>query len=176
MAMRRSISHSMLQFSYHLIDIRLLNTNVLLGSESLADNVLAVFGEGLTQAEIIRQILEKFSVLSQNEQRDWVEKLMILSGLRGAENIVQEEAHRMGISTDIRDNKFYQEAYSIGIEDGIGQGEVKALRSLLEHRFGTLSEAILQRLSSLSAKEAEAAIIRTLDAKQIEDVFGERQN
>ena len=101
---------------------------------------------------------------------------MILSGLRGAENIVQEEAQRMGISTDIRDNKFYQEAYSIGIEDGMGQGEVKALRSLLEHRFGTLSEAIQQRLSSLSAKEAEAAIIRTLDARQIEDLFGERQN
>ena len=46
----------------------------------------------------------------------------------------------------------------------------------MERRFGTLSETIQRRLSSLSAKEIEAAIDRTLDAKQIEDVFSERQN
>ena len=86
----------------------------------------------------------------------------------------------MAITADIRDNKFYQEAFTLGMADGVEkgleQGEAKALRRLLEHRFGTLPEAIQQRLSSLSAKEIEAAIDRTLDAKQIEDVFGERQN
>jgi hypothetical protein len=172
MAMRRSISHSMLQFSYHLIDIRSLNTKVLLGSGSLADNVLAFFGEGLTQTEIIQKILEKFSVLPQNEQRDWMEKLMILSGLRGAENIVREEAQKMGISNDIRDNKFFQEAYAAGVIDT----ELTTLRDLLEHRFGTLSETLEKRIRGLTKMELKAAILRTLDAKQIEDVFGERQN
>lgn len=172
MTMRRSINHAMLQFSYNLIDIRVLNTNVLLGSESLADNVLAVFGVGLPQAEIIRRILEKFRALAQNEQRDWMAKLMILSGLRGAEDIVQEEAQKMGISTDIRDNKFFQEAVHLGIE----QGEAKALRSLLIEKFGSISEAVEQRLSSLNAAEIEVALKRVLKANQIEDVFGEWQN
>jgi predicted transposase YdaD len=184
MTMRRSINHAMLQFSYNLIDIRVLNTNVLLGSESLADNVLAVFGVGLPQTEIIHRILEKFRALSQNEQRDWMAKLMILSGLRGAEDIVQEEAQKMGISTDIRDNKFFQEAFTLGIEQGVGQGieqgflqgEAKALRSLLVEKFGIIPEAIEQRLSSLNAAEIEAAIKRVLKADKIEDVFGEWQN
>lgn len=180
MTMRRSINHPTLQFSYNLIDIRLLNTNILLGSESLADNVLAVFGKGLPQAEIIRRILEKFKALAQNEQRDWMAKLMILSGLRGAEEIVQEEAQKMGISTDIRDNKFFQEAFHLGIEQGVGQGieqgEAKALRSLLVEKFGGISEAIEQRLSSLTAAEIEIALKRVLKANQIEDVFGNWQN
>ena len=180
MAMRNSIQHPMLQFSYHLIDIRGLSTKALLDSVSLADNMLAVFGEDLSQAEIIRHILEKISSLSQNEQRDWIEKLMILSGLRGAENIVREEAQKMAITADIRDNLFYKEAYAIGIEEGIEkgieQGAVKALRHLLERRFGTLPDVITQRLSKLSGAEIDAAIDRAFDAKQIEDVFGERQN
>ena len=180
MTMQDSIRHPMLRFSYHLRDIRWFSTKFLLDSMSLADNVLAVFGEGLTQAEIIRRILEKISVLSQNEQRDWVAKLMILSGLRGAENIVQEEAEKMAISTDIRDNKFFQEAFTLGVEEGVGkgvqQGEAKALRSLLEEKFGILPEAVEQQLGSLNPREIEAALKRVLKANQIEDVFGEWQN
>ena len=180
MTMRNSIRHPMLQFSYHLIDIRGFSAKVLLDSVSLADNVLALFGEDLTHAEIIRRILEKFSSLSQNEQRDWMEKLMILSGLRGAENIVQEEAQKMAITADIRDNLFYKEAYALAVQDVAQDAELKTLlntlQRLMERRFGTLSETIQRRLGSLSAKEIEVAIDRTLDAKQIEDVFSERQN
>lgn len=180
MTMRNSIVHQSLQFSYHLLAISWINLKVLRDSESLADNVLSVFGEDMTQVETIRAILEKFSVLPQNEQRDWVERLMILSGLRGAEHIVREEAHKMGISTDIRDNKFFQEAFTLGIEEGVGkgflQGEANALRSLLEQRFGVLPETVENRLDSLNAREIEEAIKRVLNAKQIEDVFGERQN
>lgn len=180
MTMRNSIVHQALQFTYHLLDISWYNLKVLRESDSLADNVLSVFGEDMTQAEIIRAILEKFSTLPQNEQRDWVERLMILSGLRGAEQIVQEEARKMGISTDIRDNKFFQEAYTLGKEDGVGegflQGEAKALRRYLERRFGALPEAITQQISKLNGAEIEAAFDRAYDAKQLEDVFGERQN
>ncbi|HEX4948874.1 MAG TPA: hypothetical protein VFZ34_19510, partial [Blastocatellia bacterium] len=163
---------SMLQFSYHLIDIRSLSTKALLDSVSLADNMLAVFGEDLPQPEIIRKILEKISALSQNEQRDWIEKLLILSGLRKAENFVREEAQKMPITADIRDNKFFQEAVHLGIE----QGEAKALRGLLIEKFGSISEAVEQRLSSLNTAEIEAALKRVLKANQIEDVFGEWQN
>lgn len=172
MTMRNSIVHQSLQFNYHLIDIRWINLKVLRESESLADNALSVFGEDMTQAETIQAILEKFSVLPQNEQRDWVERLMILSGLRGAEHIVREEARKMGISTDIRDNKFFQEAYTLGIEEG----EAKTLRSLLEEKFGGLSVEVEQRLNRLNATEIETAIRRVLKADKIEDVFGEWQN
>lgn len=180
LTMRNSIRHPMLQFTYHLIDIRGFSATALLDSVSLADNVLAMFGEGLTQTEIIRRILEKFSTLSENEQRDWMEKLMILSGLRGAENIVREEAQKMAITADIRDNKFFQEAYTLGredaLEEGLLQGEAKALRNLLEAKFGQVTEAVEQRISSLTAGEVEAALKRVLKANQVEDVFSEWQN
>ncbi len=184
LTMQRSINQSFLQFRYTLIDVRSLNAQFLLGSDSLADNALAFLGEGIDRAEVTRTILARISKLSSNEQRDWVARLMILSGLRNAENIVQQEAVKMGISTDIRDNKFYQEAYAAGIEDGIekgiekgiAEGETKALRRLLERRFGVLPKATEQRLDNLKRSEIEAAIERVFDAKQIEDVFGERQN
>lgn len=180
MTMRNSIVHQSLQFNYHLIDIRWINLKVLRDSDSLADNVLSVFGEDMTQAETIRAILEKFSVLPQNEQRDWVERLMILSGLRGAEHLVQEEARKMGISTDIRDNKFFQEAYALGredaLEEGYLQGEANALRRYLARRFGTIPEMIHQQINKLNGAEIEAAFDRAYDAKQLEDVFGEWQN
>jgi hypothetical protein len=70
--------------------------------------------------------------------------------------------------------------YTLGLEDAAGkaleQGEHKALRRLIEHRFGPLSEAIYQRLQALSQTEIEAAILRVLDAKQIEDVLAQKPN
>lgn len=90
----------------------------------------------------------------------------------------------MGISTDIRDNKFFQEAYTAGIEDGVEQGiergiergETLALRRLIEHRFGTITDPVELQLNKLSRPEIEAAILCVLDAKQIEEVFAATRN
>jgi len=73
----------------------------------------------------------------------------------------------MGISLDIRDNKFWQEAYAVGIEDGI----VKLLRQQLEHRFGELPEWARQRLETLDQTALQQAGERLLTASKLEEVL-----
>lgn len=125
----------------------------------------------MTQREVIAKSLEQLHRLPADEQRIWVEKLMILSGLRAAEDIVREEAEKLGISLDIRDNKFFQEAYAAGIEDGIGKGEVAMLQRQLERRFGSLPEWAREQLEKANLGALEAMGLRLLDATRLEDVF-----
>ena len=182
--MSNSLMLESLQFRYNLIDIRSLKSQTFLASAALADNTLAILCGEKVDPDVIHRISQKFSSLPHKQKQNWFERLMILSGIRSAENIVREEAIKMGISLDIRDNKFFQEAYTAGIEDGVEQGiergiergETLALRRLIEHRFGTITDPVELQLNKLSRPEIEAAILRVLDAKQIEDVFAATHN
>ncbi len=83
----------------------------------------------------------------------------------------------MPITADIRDNKFYQEAYQLGFEEGYERGiMISVVHKILRHRFGSVLEDVLQQLHGKTAKELHEIMDRALDAKQIEDVFGEQQN
>lgn len=181
MRMKNRIANESLQFRYWLVDIRVFRSEYFLGCESLPDATFALMAEAesMTQREVIAAIIARYSKLPANEQRDWMEKLMILSGLRGAEDLVLEEAKKMGISLDIRDNKFFQEAYTAGMEDGvekgiekgIEKGEATLLQRQLEHRFGSLPEWALSLLEKSDSAKLEDFGVRFLDATQLEDVF-----
>lgn len=85
----------------------------------------------------------------------------------------------MGISLDIRDNKFFQEAYAAGIEDGVEKGmergmekgEATMLQRLLEHRFGSLPDWAVAQLEKADRPKLEDFGVRSMDAKRLEDVF-----
>lgn len=178
LAMRSRIANESLQFRYTLIDIRDFKSEDFLASASLPDAALALLArpERLSQQEVIEAVVDRLKILPTKEQRDWMEKLMILSGLRGAEDIVREEAEKMGISLDIRDNKFFQEAYAAGIEDGMEKGEATILRRLLERRFGSLPEWAQQRIEQANRVQLEELGLRLLDAAQLEDIFNGQGN
>ena len=185
MRMRSRIANESLQFHYWLVDIRVFNSEHFLESDSLSDAAIALLAEpeNMTKQELVAAIIAKFAHLPENEQRDWLEKLMILSGLRDAEDIVLEEAKKMGISLDIRDNKFFQEAYAAGIEDGVEKGmergmergmekgEATMLQRLLEHRFGSLPDWAVAQLEKADRPKLEDFGVRSMDAKRLEDVF-----
>ena len=69
----------------------------------------------------------------------------------------------------------------IGIEKGLLQGrlegeqsgEAKALRRLLQKRFGPLSEDVLARLQTASIDELELWLDRALDADSLAGVFSQ---
>jgi hypothetical protein len=73
----------------------------------------------------------------------------------------------MGISLDIRDNKFFQEAYAVGIEEG----EAAFLTRMLERRFGPLPEWAREKIAQMSRAALEEAGVRLLEAEKLEDVF-----
>jgi predicted transposase YdaD len=137
--------------------------------------VLAILTSGGNDPKNVKRIIEDLGKLPENEQLDWFEKLMILSGVRGVEQLVREEAHKMGISLDIRDNLFYKEAFVAGHEDGMQQGmqqgEVTILLKLLERRFGSLPQWAREQLEKADSEALEAMGLRLLDAARLEDVF-----
>jgi hypothetical protein len=167
MTMRNFIVTESLQYRYILRDIRSIKAEYLLSSDSLSDNVLAVLcGDG-AEPEIIRDLAARMRQLPDKERRDWLEKPMVLSGIRGVENLVRKEAENMGISLDIRQNKFYQEAYAAGAEDSLES----TLKLLLGHRFGSLPEWVFERVESMDRTKLEEAILRVSDAKTLEEAL-----
>lgn len=58
-----------------------------------------------------------------------------------------------------------------GRAEGEQSGEAKALRRLLQKRFGPLPEALLARVHSASVDELEQWLDRALDADSLAEVF-----
>lgn len=172
LTMNHRIVFESLQFRYRLVDIRNIGAAWMLMGDTLADNLLAVLCDYGTEVDAVEAITRRIGRLPKKEQRDWFEKLMILSGLRGAEFIVREEARKMGISVDIRENKFFQEAYAAGIKDG----EQKVLLRQLERRFGVLPEWVLERVKQADSATLEEASLRLLDAANLAEVFPGEQS
>ena len=57
--------------------------------------------------------------------------------------------------------------------EGEQSGEAKALRRLLQKRFGPLSDDVLARLQSASIDELELWLDRALDADSLAGVFAQ---
>jgi hypothetical protein len=81
-----------------------------------------------------------------------------------------EEATRKGVLQGIQQGK--QE----GLQEGMQQGEGLLLRRQLQRRFGVLPETIDTRLSQASLAQLETWGDRVLDAKSLNEVFGEGQH
>ena len=158
--MRDSIVTESLKFHYRLVDMRALSSGWLLASNAMADNLLALLCGGETTQQIISEIVQKLRQLPGNARADWLERLLILAGLRQAEPIVKEEVEKI---MDIRDNLFWKEAF--------GEGESALLRRMLETRFGPLPTWVSDRLKQGDPKVLEEAGIRLLSATKLEEVF-----
>ncbi len=94
--MRQTIAHPNLHFRYTIIDIRNYNSEAFLNGASLNDQVLALLVDKAPGQTAVQHVLMKMSELPANEQRDWLERIMILAGLRGAEPLIREEAEKWG--------------------------------------------------------------------------------
>jgi flagellar biosynthesis/type III secretory pathway protein FliH len=68
----------------------------------------------------------------------------------------------------------FEQAMQEGLQRGLQQGEVKGLRQAvqlqLEHRFGSLSPAVVQRLDALSAERLQELLLAILHAPSLADL------
>jgi Domain of unknown function (DUF4351) len=58
-------------------------------------------------------------------------------------------------------------------QKGMQQGEALALQRLLGKRFGALPPAISTRIAAASVEEIESWFDHAIDARQLDDVFGD---
>jgi hypothetical protein len=158
-------------FSYELIDVRDLEGESLLASEAVGDNVIAILTRLRDRRGAIHEIVGKISGLEGSQRDIALGQLIIVSGLRGLEEVVEEEIKKMPILNDIMDHKVLGREYKRGLQQGLQQGELTVLRRLIEKRFGAIPAWADERLSSHSAAELEALSVRLLDANSLEDLL-----
>ena len=114
-----------------------------------------------------QQVIDLFSVL------DWMMRL--------PEQLKRSLWHNIEVLEEQEKMRYVTSVEQIGIEKGLLQGrlegeqsgEAKALRRLLQKRFGPLSEDVLARLQTASIDELELWLDRALDADSLAGVFSQ---
>ena len=122
-----------------------------------------------------QQVIDLFSVL------DWMMRLPEQLKHSLWHNIeVLEEQEKMRYVTSVEQlysEKWMQQGMVQGLMqgrlEGEQSGEAKALRRLLQKRFGPLSEDVLARLQAASIDELELWLDRALDADSLAGVFSQ---
>ena len=177
--MQPNLTGARFSFSYELRDLRDLDGDGLLRSEEVGDNVIAVLARLRDRKAAVMEIVRRIAGLDAVRRDAALGQLIVLAGLRGLEETVEEEIRKMPILNDILDHKVlgreYKRGRAEGIEDGrqdgIQQGELRILRRLLEKRFGPIPAWVEERLVGRSADDLEALSVRLLEAQSLEDLL-----
>jgi hypothetical protein len=105
--------------------------------------------------------------MPESERLGAMSQLLVLSGLRKLEYVIQEESVRMPVTIDLMENRV--------IKDFFLQGEAAGARRLLirqlEHRFGPLTEEAIGKVSKADLATLEEWSLRLLDAHTVEEVL-----
>lgn len=174
-----------LRFSYDVIDIRALDSQPLLASDSLSDNLIAILCNVADVRAASRRILKKLATLPSKQAKDAVVKLTILSKLRRAEKIVIEEVRKTMPLTreDLLELPMISELVLFGEQQAEERGEKKGekkgkreearklLSKMLEHRFGELPDWARQEIAIADLRTLERWSLRLLKAKTMAEIL-----
>ena len=154
-------------FDCRIVDIRELDGERLLESESLADNIVAVLARVRDQRAAVKRILQRIAAGDPAERARALAGFVILAGLRQLEEVIEQEASQMPLLDDILDNKVLGREFRRGME----QGELTLLLRQIERRFGSVPATLRERLTAMSGPEIEAVAFRLLDARNLNDLL-----
>ena len=173
-----------ISYRFHMVDIRDLDGELLLASDNLGDNVIAILTRLGSQPGTVRRILKRIAAGRPGERDRALTELMILAGLRRMRGEVARETKKMPILNDIMDKEvfgpLFREGKAAGRVEGRVQGRVEGrvegqmeiLLGQIEKRFGLVSPAVRKRLAVLKPDQLRQTGLRLLDAKRMEDLFG----
>ncbi len=165
-----------LSFYYDLIDIRNLDGRLLLESDSISDNILAILCHLDNYDVTIKNILNKINQLDDKSRKDMLLILANLATLRNLKPILEQEEQRMSIELSIENNLFMQRAFQKGTQKGLQQGEVKLLQKMLEKRFGALPLEIKETLAKATVQQIETWSERLLEVSTLTEIFSDKSN
>ena len=171
-------------FRYDLVDFRNLDGETLLNSPDLGDNVLAVLAKLADRKVAVARIMSRIGSLSVSQRDEAIGQLCILAGLRGLEQMVQEEVENVPIIVDLMENKIFAQGYqravakgmadgmAKGLAEGVTEGERLLLRRQIAKRFGPLPQSMEERLATRTSEELELLGLKLLDAQSLADLMG----
>jgi len=177
--MTRAVSGPALSFECAMIDIRELDSEPLLESRALEDNIIAVLARLTDKVAAVRQILGKIAESAADRRAGALTELMILAGLRSLAAVIKKEMERMPILNDIMDHEVIGRERKIGIalgreegmQKGLQTGERRVILSQVADRFGPIPDWARERIERCSAPELEKLALRVLKARTLEDLL-----
>ena len=78
-----------------------MDGEVLLDSDQVGDNVIAILARPRDRGVAVRRIVEKITTLPEEEREAPLDQLRILAGLRKLENLVEQEVRKMPITEEL---------------------------------------------------------------------------
>lgn len=157
-----------------------MDTTRLLRSQLVDENLLGLLGDVRNRRLSVRRVLHRIAELPvENQQKDAIQKLMILSGLRGIEPLVIEESEAMPITVHYDENLFlkraFEEGQEKGVEKGVEVGELRATRELvlrlLEKRFSRIPAGVRTRVRKADLASLRAMSEKIVDASSVDDIL-----
>ena len=169
-----------LSFEVVMVDIRSLDGEPLLESDSLDDNIVSILARQPDARRAVRRVLEKIAVIGSERRAKALAELMLLAGLRSLGGFIKEESRDMPILTDIMDHDLFGPLLRQGMAagrvegrtEGLAEGGRAVFQRLVTKRFGTTPDWVSERISQLGIEELESLSARLLDARSLEELFG----
>jgi hypothetical protein len=174
MRMESRISAGGLSFEVRMVDMRSLDGESLLESDSLDDNIISILARQPDVRRAVRRILEKIAVSEAERRAAALRELTLLAGLRSLGGFIKEESRDMPILTDIMDHDLFGPLIRQGIATGRVEGERALFQKMAARRFGTLPDWASQRISQLRTDQLEDLAVRLMDAQSLEELFSQR--
>jgi len=187
------VEEDLLTYRFHLVELRTVDAEPLLASHRIEENLLAILCRVPDSKQAIRRILRHIAALPEPEQRDQLQKLLILSGLRGLEADVEKETRIMPVIMNIHNNSYlrlvHDRAVAEGMEKGLEKGlqkglqkgqkalksrdasQRKVLQTMIRRRFGKLPKYASEKIKSAPAEQLDQWTLRILDAPTVRDIF-----
>jgi hypothetical protein len=123
---RRGHEEEGLTFRYEVVDIRELDGEAMLQSDSIVVNVLSILASLEEPEKAVGRIMMKIAGLEEPERRaDALRKLLIVAGLRDLEEYVEEKGKDMPITMDIMDHKVFGPLIRKGQMEGREAGRLE---------------------------------------------------
>ena len=148
-----------------------LDSEILLRSESIEDNLLAILCHLNDARAAVRRILARIAQLPTSRRLNAMSQLLVLSGLRKLEYVIQEESVRMPVTIDLMENRVIRDYFLQGKQEGARGEAMSMLTRQLERRFGPLTEEALGKVSAVDLATLEDWSLRLLDAHTLEEVL-----
>lgn len=156
-----------LEFSCRMVDIRQLDSQPLLESSRVEDNVIAVLARLNDERHAVKRILRSVAACEPSQRSVALAELLYLAGLRKLAPVIRQEAERMPILNDIMDHAVIGPERRRGKEEG----ERRIVLTMASKRFGPLSATARKRIEALPASKLERVALRLLDAKSLDQLL-----
>jgi predicted transposase YdaD len=169
--MTSRIAQEGLVLEYAVVDIRGLDSDGLLASDSLEDNVTAILGTFSHEIATIRRILSRIAASPESARAGALEELTVLARLRSLVPLLERETERMPILEDIMDHEIIGRERKRGMVIGRDEGKREVILSQLEERFGKVPALARERVEAMGAQELEAFARRLLKAASLEELL-----